>query len=233
MKKWHRRLCLLIFLGICIMVAWSCVGDYLTLEQLRLHKDALMVFVQEHYARAVCLFMLCYILVAALALPGAMICSITGGLLFGVFWGSVFVAISATIGSWIAFLATRYILSDIIRERYRSAFIKFDAAFDQYGYWYLFIIRMVPLFPFFLVNACAAFLPISSYTFLFTTFIGIIPDVIGFAFLGYRLRTADTLLEFVSYPLVVIGLMLLLPIIGQWLLARHRRKKTKSESAIM
>lgn len=230
MKKWHRRLCVLIFFGICIATVWTCVREYLTFEQLQLHKYMLMQYVQEHYVRAVWLFMLCYILVAALALPGAMICSITGGLLFGVWWGSVFVAISATIGSWSAFLATRYIVSDAVRERYHAAFIKFDAAFHQYGYWYLFIIRMVPLFPFFLVNICMAFLPISSATFLFTTFIGIIPDVIGFSFLGYQLRTADTLQDFFSYPLIIIGVMLLLPIVGQWLLSRRRSRIKNSQS---
>jgi uncharacterized membrane protein YdjX (TVP38/TMEM64 family) len=203
------------------------VHEYLTFEQLQLHKHMFMQYVQEHYARSIFLFMLCYILIAALALPGAVICSITGGLLFGVFWGSVFVAISATVGSWYAFLATRYIVSDAVRERYRAAFIKFDAAFHQYGYWYLFIIRMVPIFPFFLVNICMAFVPISSFTFLFTTFIGIIPDVIGFTYLGYQLRTAETVQDFFSYPLAVIGAMLLLPLVGQWWLSRRRSRINK------
>jgi uncharacterized membrane protein YdjX (TVP38/TMEM64 family) len=224
MKKLYKQLCALVVFAVLFGVAWIYLREYLTFAQLQLHKHMLMQYVQDHYARSVFLFILSYIMVAALALPGAVICSIAGGLLFGVGWGSLYVALSATLGAWCAFLATRYIVGNAVRARYQAAFAKFDAAFHAYGYWYLFIVRLVPIFPFFLVNLCMAFLPISSSTFLFTTLIGIIPDVIGFTYLGYQLRMADTVQDFFTYPVAIIGVMLLLPLIGHWWLSRRRKK---------
>ena len=212
-----------IALGALIHQLKQC--DYLSLENLNAQKHFLITFVEQHYALASFLFILSYILFAALLLPGAGFLSITGGLLFGVLIGTIYVAIGATIGAFSAFLTTRYFIGNQIQKKYSTSLAKFNDAFAQYGPLYLFIVRLIPFFPFFLVNMLAGLTKVSARTFITTTAVGVLPLVIGLTYLGAQLRHSNTVEDFFTYPLAIAGLIILLPIVIHMLIKKWRRHK--------
>lgn len=197
-------------LTICIWLIFMLKKyNIFTVEQLNLHKHALMYFVNEHYVLSVILFILSYILFTALMLPGAFVLSLAGGLLFGVLPGTTYITLGATIGACCAFLATRYFFGNTLQQKYHKAFKHFNTAIEQHGVAYLFIVRLVPFFPFFLVNLLAGLSTVSTKHFVITTALGIIPLVFGFTFLGSQLRYTETIQDFFTYPLTVAGILLL------------------------
>ena len=212
-----------VIIGIALLSFYK--QNILTVEQLNLHKHALMSFVSMHYIFSVLTFIAIYIVFAALMLPGAFILSLAGGLLFGILRGTLFVAIGATIGAYCAFVTTRYFIGNETQKRYGNALNAFNSAVKEYGALYLFVIRLIPLFPFFLVNMLAGLTQISSGTFIVTTAFGILPVVIGFTFLGAQLRYTDTIQDFFTYPLAIAGLLILLPIVITTIVKRRRRRK--------
>ena len=213
----------LLSIGIITLIYWVKQNHYFTLDQLNRQKLFLIHFVEEQYALASILFIVCYILFAALLLPGAAILSMAGGLLFGVFMGSLYVTIGATAGAFIAFLMTRYFFGNQVQREHSRALTTFNNAIMQYGPLYLFVVRLIPLFPFFLVNTLAGLTTISSGTFLLTTALGILPLVIGFTYLGAQLRHTDTVEDFFTYPLAIAGALILLPIIVHMITKKMRK----------
>jgi uncharacterized membrane protein YdjX (TVP38/TMEM64 family) len=211
-KKLRSTLTLPAIITFFAAFIWIKQHNYISLDQLNMHKHFLMNFVDEHYQLSAIIFIISYILFAALLLPGAGILSLAGGLLFGVLWGSIYVTIGATIGAFFAFLMTRYFIGAGVQQKYGKALTKFNDAVTHYGPIYFFIVRLIPFFPFFLVNMLAGLTQISSKTFLITTALGVLPLVFGFTFLGAQLRHTDTIEDFFTYPLAVAGILLLISI---------------------
>lgn len=209
MNKKKRIITALVGIIIGLTLVTFHKQNILTLEQLNLNKHALMNFVHEHYIFSALLFIVSYIIFAALMLPGAFILSLAGGLLFGVLPGAIYVTIGATVGAYCAFLATRYFFGNTMQKKYHKALDRFNTALTENGPAYLFIVRLIPIFPFFFVNLLAGLSNVSPKHFIITTAIGILPLVLGFTFLGAQLRSTETVHDFFSYPLTVAGLLLL------------------------
>lgn len=223
MNKKKRIIATLVGIIIGLLLLALQKQNIFTLEQLNLNKSALMNFVDEHYFFSVLIFIASYILFAALMLPGAFILSLAGGLLFGLLPGALYVVFGATIGAYCAFLATRYFFGNQVQRIYSNALKAFNQAVKEYGALYLFAVRLIPLFPFFLVNMFAGLTQISSGTFIVTTALGMLPLVIGFTFLGAQLRHTDAIHDFFTYPLAIVGLLILLPIMIATIVRRRRK----------
>lgn len=229
MNKNQRKIITLAVTALCLvaLMYWLKQQNYLTLDRLNMQKHFLIDFVEQHYTFASITFVVCYILFAALLLPGAAILSLAGGLLFGVLIGSLYVTAGATIGAFGAFLMTRYFIGNQVQREYGKALTKFNDAVTHYGPLYLFVVRLIPLFPFFLVNMLAGLTQISSSTFLLTTALGILPLVIGFTFLGAQLRYTDTVEDFFSYPLAIAGALILVPIVLHMIAKKWRNRQAE------
>ncbi len=160
------------------------VDDYLSFEALRENRDVLMSFTQEHVGAAAALFIVAYALTTALSLPGGAILSIAGGFLFGSFLGTAWVVVGATIGAVGIFLAARTALGDFLKAKAGPWLKKMEAGFQDNALSYLLVLRLVPLFPFVVVNLVPAFLGVKLRTFALATFIGIIPGSFVFASIG-------------------------------------------------
>ena len=205
------------------LIAFFALGfhQYLTLDLLKENRVALAQWVAHHNTQAAALFVLAYIVVAAFSLPIAALVSIAGGYLFGIVDGTIWIVVGATIGSAILFLAAKSALGDPLRARFADRIKAMEEGFRANAVSYLLLLRLVPLFPFWLVNLAAAFTGVSLGTFLITTAVGIIPGAFVFASIGNGL---NALFDAGQNPdLSLVGLLsrpdFYIPIVGFTLLS--------------
>jgi uncharacterized membrane protein YdjX (TVP38/TMEM64 family) len=160
------------------------VGDYITFETLREHRDWLQRRVADNAAVAALSFIFVYMLTTAFSIPVGIVLTVLGGFLFGAVLGTLYAVIGATIGAVAIFLAARSALHDLLRERAGSAVRRMEAGFKENALSYMFVLRLIPLFPFWLVNLAPAFLGVSLRTYFIGTFFGIMPGTLVFAWVG-------------------------------------------------
>ncbi len=183
------RLVPLLILG-AGLIAFFALGlnKYLTLDLLKENRAALKDWVHDHKTQAVLLFIVAYIVVAAFSLPLGALLSVAGGFLFGSVFGATWIVIGATIGSTVLFIVAKTALGEPLRARFASQIKRMEEGFRANAFSYLLLLRLVPLFPFWLVNLAPAFLGVSAVTFVVTTFIGIIPGSFVYASIGNGLN---------------------------------------------
>ncbi|MCE7998431.1 MAG: TVP38/TMEM64 family protein [Rhodobiaceae bacterium] len=160
------------------------LGQYVTLDALKENREFLQTFVAENTALAFTVYMAVYTVMVAFSLPGALIATLTGGFLFGTIFGGLATVVAATIGATIVFLIAKTALGDTLRAKAGPGIQKMEAGFQKNAFSYLMVLRLVPLFPFFLVNLAPAFLGVKLRTFMVATFFGIIPGTFVFASVG-------------------------------------------------
>src|SRR5271154_6659440 len=202
---------------------------YVSFGALRDHRAALGQFVEGQSALAGLLFVVVYVVAVAASLPGGAVLSVAGGFLFGTAAGTAYVVIGATVGATGLFLAARSAFGDGLRRRMGALGDRMAGELAANAFSYLLVLRLVPLFPFWLVNLVPAFAGVGLLTYLLATFIGIVPGTFVYASLGNGLG------EVVDKPDlgVVFRPSVLLPIIALAVLAlvpvwykRRRRKQT-------
>jgi uncharacterized membrane protein YdjX (TVP38/TMEM64 family) len=219
----------------------------LTLETLVRHRAALQSFIDAHSLLAPASFIAIYIAVVALSIPGATVLSITSGFLFGTLIGGLCAATGATLGSIILFVAARTAFAEILARKASHLLGRFAEGFREDAFNYLLFLRLVPIFPFWLVNLAPALLGVRLSSFVAATAIGVIPGAFAFAFFGsgldsvlavqeetfmacvkagdagckldFDIKAALTPKLFVAF--LVLGLMALVPVLVKRLRARR------------
>jgi len=223
MNMLKRLLPLLILVLVLVLFFTFDLGRYLSFDALAEHKAWLSAWVSAHAVLAPLFYVLLYIAVVAFSLPGGLMMTISGGLLFGAIFGALYAVIGATIGATALFLIAKTSLGDFLVAKAGGAVKKMQAGFSENALSYMFILRLVPLFPFFLVNLAPAFLGVSLRVYAIATFFGIMPATFVFALTGSGLGSVldqggDISLEGVMTPeimaaLVGLALLALIPVI--------------------
>ncbi len=211
------KIIILAILGLGIGAFFSFdLGHYITLEALQANRDDLLAYTNANYPAAVALFVAVYVVQTAFSLPGGAIMTLAGGFLFGSILGTVFVNIGATVGATLAFLSARYVLRDWVERKFGDRIEPIQAGFTQNAFSYLLTLRLIPAFPFFLVNLVSGLTRINPGTYIMATSIGIIPGSFVFAFAGKQLGSINSLGEIASPPVLLaftfLGLLALMPI---------------------
>ncbi|MCL5272567.1 MAG: VTT domain-containing protein [Gammaproteobacteria bacterium] len=230
-----RRIWPLLFLLLLLIILFYFnVNQYLTFSSLQAHHQQLISWTNDHYLSAVLLFMVSYILCVAASVPGAIILTLTGGLLFGLLWGTFFVVISATIGSIIIFLTVKYAFSDLVAQRASGWVKKMRKGFKHNAFSYLLVLRLMPVFPFWVINIVPALLGVKARTFITATFLGIIPGSLIYASVGNSLnhlfeqgQTPDLKVIFspeLFLPLSGLALLSLMPVFYKKFKGRHEQR---------
>lgn len=200
------------------------LGRYLSLDTLKVNRDHLLAFTEANYTTAVVLFIVVYIAVAGLSLPGATILTLAGGFLFGAVLAALYVNIGATTGATLAFLAARYVLKDWVEQKFGKWLEPLQQGFAKNGFSYLLTLRLIPLFPFFVVNLVSGLTRVSVGTYAAATAIGIVPGSLVYAYAGHQLGTISSLKEIASPNVlgafVLLGAFALAPIFYKKLTAR-------------
>ncbi|HEY7690205.1 MAG TPA: TVP38/TMEM64 family protein [Dongiaceae bacterium] len=196
-----------------IGIAWALgLPDYLSCGALRDNRAWLLSGVHENYLLATALFFLVYVATVALSLPGAAVLTIAGGFLFGILTATLLVVLAGTLGAVVIFTAARTAFAEPLRARVGPWLEKLRREFAAEGFSYLLFLRLVPLFPFFVVNLVPAFLGISLRHYALATLIGIIPGTFVFVSVGAGLGSifdagGTCSLENILTPQVLIALI--------------------------
>lgn len=183
----RRWLGLVVVLALTLSAYASGLHSYISLQSLAEHRDTLNSFTNSNLAVAFVIFILAYTTAVSLSLPGAVIFTVTGGLLFGWLLGGVASVIAATIGATIVFQIAKTSLGDVLARRAGPALTKLKDGFAADAFNYLLFLRLVPAFPFWLVNIAPALANVRLRTFASATALGIIPATFAFAFVGESL----------------------------------------------
>ena len=213
----HGKLVVAALFAIAIAAFYSFdLSTYLSLDVLKANRDRLLVFTDDHYVPAVLLFIVLYIVQTAFSLPGATLMTLAGGFLFGSLWAALYVNIGATAGATLAFLAARYLFRDWVEQRFGHRLEAFQAGFAQNAFNYVLTLRLIPLFPFFVVNLLSGLTRMNVGTYVAGTALGIIPGSLAYTFAGRQLGTINSLGELASLRLLLaftaLGLLFLLPV---------------------
>jgi uncharacterized membrane protein YdjX (TVP38/TMEM64 family) len=205
---------------LAIMVAVAAffyfdLGRFLSLQALKDNRDDLLSFTETQSALAAALFVLIYVAVVGLSLPGAVILTLAGGFLFGALWGTLFVNLGATTGATLAFLASRYLLRDWVERKFGKWLGPVQQGFEKNAFSYLMTLRLIPLFPFFAVNLISGLTRVNVGTYVAATALGIIPGSFVYAYAGRQLGTINSLKDIASPGVigafVLLGLLALVP----------------------
>lgn len=199
--------------------------QYLKLENIQRLSSHLQNWANSHVLTAPLLFVLIYIATVALSLPGATILSLVGGFLFGALLGTFYIVIGASIGASCIFLAVKTAFGDRLKKRAKPFLKKLRAGFEKNQVNYMLFLRLIPLFPFWLVNIAPALLGVRFKTFAWTTALGIIPGAFVYAQAGVGLNQAIEMGHIftpqMQIALVLIALLILVPVVVKRVRDRH------------
>jgi uncharacterized membrane protein YdjX (TVP38/TMEM64 family) len=221
-----KGLIFMLLTGAIIAFFYFDLDRYLSLKALKVHRDSLLTFTEAHYASAVALFIGAYTLITGLSLPGAAIMTLAGGFLFGSVLGTLYVNLGATTGATLAFLASRYLLRDWVERQFSQQLDTFQRGFAESAFHYLITLRLIPIFPFFLVNLLSGLTRVSVATYIAATTIGIIPGSFVYAYAGRELGTLNSIAEIatprVLLAFTLLGLLALVPVVYRKLSSKRK-----------
>ena len=211
-----KKIVLLLLAVVAVMLFYSFdLQRFFTLTALKANRQTLLAYYADHRWSTVLGFILIYIVQTVLSLPGAAIMSLAAGAIFGALLGTLYASIAATIGATLSFLVTRYLLRDLVLSKFGSRLEGMNRELESRGLNYLLFLRMVPIFPFFLINMAASLTHLPLRTFVLGTMIGIVPAGFVFVNAGASLATIESLADIASPrvlgSLALLGLLALLP----------------------
>ncbi|MFC6632458.1 TVP38/TMEM64 family protein [Microbulbifer taiwanensis] len=193
--------------------------QWLTLEQL---KQGQAQFEQWRQAAPILvglLFALFYVLITGLSLPGAVILTLAAGALFGLFWGTVIVSFASSIGATLAFLVSRFLLRDWVQHRFAGRLQAINRGVEREGAFYLFALRLVPIFPFFLINILMGLTRIGTWTYYWVSQLGMLAATAVYVNAGTQLGRLESLGDILSPQLLLSFVLLgIFPLLARRLL---------------
>jgi pyruvate/2-oxoglutarate dehydrogenase complex dihydrolipoamide dehydrogenase (E3) component/uncharacterized membrane protein YdjX (TVP38/TMEM64 family) len=214
---------------IIVLIAAFFIFDLqqlLTLQNLKQSLGQLETLITEQPLLIGLAFMAFYIVVTALSLPGAAIMTLAAGALFGLWWGTLIVSFASTIGATLAFLVSRFLLKDWVQEKFGNRLTTINAGIERDGGFYLFTLRLVPVFPFFVINLLMGLTPIKTWTFYWVSQLGMLAGTLVYVNAGTQLAQVDSLGSIMSFELLAsFALLGIFPLLAKKILAVIQRRR--------
>jgi len=226
-----KKLSIIVLIAVAIILfKVSGLHQYLTLGYLKQQQVHFARLYAEHKIPVLCIYMLIYIVVTALSLPGAAVMTIAGGALFGLITGTIVVSFASTIGATLACIVARYLLRDWVQKKFGDKLRKINAGMEKEGGFYLFSLRLVPVFPFFVINLAMGLTSIRIGTYYWVSQLGMLPATIVYVNAGKELAQLDSLAGILSPGLIFsFALLGLLPILSKKLLGLYNRRRVLTD----
>ena len=197
------KLALIVGIGLLVALFFAFdLGQYLNLQTLKAQQEAIRQFHHNQPLTSVAIYFLIYVATTALSLPGAALLTLAGGAVFGLLWGTVIVSFASTIGATLAFLISRFLLRDWVSQRFGQRLAAIDAGVRREGGLYLFTLRLVPVFPFFLVNLLLGLTAMKARTFYGVSQIGMLAGTVVYVNAGTQLGKLESLSGILSPALL-------------------------------
>ncbi len=205
------------------------LGRYFNLEFVKTQQGAMDAFYAQEPLITVVSFFLLYILITGLSLPGATIFTLAAGTIFGLLWGTVISSFASTIGATLAFLLSRYLFRETIQERYANRLAAINRGIAEEGAFYLFTLRLVPIFPYFIINLVMGLTPIRALTFFLVSQAGMLAGTIVYVNAGTQIAKIEQLKDIAS-PTLILSFVLLgiFPLLAKKTVDYLKQRKEKT-----
>lgn len=201
------------------------LGQYFSLDYIKASHDKFQTLYHLHRVLVIAVYMGLYIVVAALSLPGAAVITLAGGGMFGLIVGTVAVSFASTIGATLACFISRFLLREWVQGKFGDKLATINAGIEEEGAFYLFSLRLVPVFPFFIINLLMGLTRMRLFTFFWVSQIGMLAGTIVYVNAGRELAKIDSLSGILSPGVLVsFAILGLFPIAVKKLLAVYKRK---------
>lgn len=212
-----KKIVIIAFLiGFIVLFKLLGFDTFVSFEMLKAKKELLSSFVEANFLLSAFVLMVAYALSVALMFPIATVFSLAAGFMFGAIWGTLIAVLGATLGAVASFYVARFILGESLQRKYAKELQRFNHEFETNGYSYLFALRLLPIFPFFLINLLCGLTRIDIKTFFITTAIGIIPGGFAYTYAGSMLSNinaiSDIFTKEMGLALVLLGGLSLIPV---------------------
>jgi uncharacterized membrane protein YdjX (TVP38/TMEM64 family) len=213
-------------IGLAVLFFVYDLGQFLSLAYVKSRQAWLVDIYTSHTVLTIGAYMLVYIAVTALSLPGAAVMTLAGGALFGLLTGTVVISFASTIGATLAFLVSRFLLKDWVQERFKEKLHTINQGIEREGSFYLFTLRLVPVFPFFIINLVMGLTPIRTTRFYLVSQVGMLPGTLVYVNAGTQLAQIDSLKGILSPGLLLsFALLGIFPLLARKGVAFINRKR--------
>lgn len=220
--------------GLFVVIAfwYFDLGRFFTLSYIKTSQVKYAALYAENSVLFVAVYMIIYVIVTALSLPGAAVMTLAGGALFGFWIGTIAVSFASTIGATLACFVSRYLLRDWVQGRFGEKLSVINRGVKEEGAFYLFTMRVIPAFPFFIINLVMGLTPIRLLTFGWVSQVGMLPGTMVYVNAGNELAGIESLSGILSPRLLIsFALLGLFPITVKKLMSLYRKRFVKNEEA--
>jgi uncharacterized membrane protein YdjX (TVP38/TMEM64 family) len=223
-RAWPR-IALLVALALVVAGFFAFdLGRYLDLEYLKGAQERVSALVRERPVASTAVFFGAYVLITGASLPGAAVLTLAAGALFGLPWGLVVVSFASSVGATLAMLVSRKLVGEAVQRRFADQLAAVNRGLARDGGFYLFTLRMVPLFPFFVINLVMGLTTMRAWTFYWVSQVGMLAGTFVYVFAGTQLARVQSLADVLSPGLIVaFSLLGLFPLLARWSVDRLRR----------
>lgn len=210
---------------------YSQFGQYASLDYIKTQQSAFAEYYAGNKALVLAVFFVGYVAVTALSLPGAAVMTLLAGALFGLLVGVIMVSFASSIGATLAFLAARFILGDSLQQKYGDKLAKINAGIEREGKFYLFTMRLIPAFPFFLINILMGLTKLPAISFYWVSQLGMLAGTVVYVFAGTQLAEIESLGDILSPGLIAAFVALgVFPLAAKKVVALMHRRVHKDAS---
>jgi uncharacterized membrane protein YdjX (TVP38/TMEM64 family) len=202
------------------------LSHYFTLDYFKSQQAAITDYYAANPLLAAAIFFVAYVAVTGLSLPGAAIMTLVAGAIFGLLWGTVIVSFASSMGATLAFLTSRFVLRDSIQKKFGDKLTAINAGIAKDGPFYLFTLRLVPAFPFFVINLVMGLTPLKTRTFYWVSQLGMLAGTIVYVNAGTEIAKINSLRGILSPGLILSFTLLgIFPLIAKWIVNTIKARK--------
>ncbi|MDC0335388.1 TVP38/TMEM64 family protein [Pseudodesulfovibrio sp.] len=202
------------------------LGQYVSLDYLKTSRERLQALYAEHTLLVISIYFLIYVTATALALPAATVITLAGGALFGLVTGTIIVSFASSIGAAVAFVVSRYLLRDWVQKKFGDKLKKINRGIKEDGAFYLFTLRLIPVFPFFVINTVIGLTPMRLTTYYWVSQIGMFPATVVYVNAGKELGQIDSLSGLLSPSLIIsFAILGIFPLVMKKMLGWYQDKR--------
>ncbi len=230
-RTWARIGVALLVAAAAFLVYWYDLHHYLTLERVKQYKERIDEVYAAHPFLTIAVYFCVYVVATALSIPGAVVMTLAGAAIFGLWLGTLVISFASTIGASLAFVVARFLLRDWVNDHFGAKLELIYEGVRREGAFYLFTLRLVPIFPFFLINILMALTPIRLRTFYWVSQLGMLPGTIAYVNAGTQLSRISSPSDILS-PRVLLSFALLgiLPLASKRAIAIYRKRRRREGS---
>ncbi len=233
MKKGSLKKIIIVLVIIALVAIFKIfdLGQYLTLAYIKESQATFTALYAENQALVIASYMIIYILVTSMSLPGAAVMTLAGGALFGLVTGTLAVSFASTIGATLACFVSRFLLRDWVQGKFGEKIAKVNEGIEKEGSFYLFTLRLIPIFPFWMINLVMGVTKMRIRTFYWVSQIGMLPGTVVYVNAGKELARIDSLSGILSPRLIISFVILgIFPIAVKKIMGLYRKKKGIGET---